>query len=82
MGYPKKTIGHRFLCIRNIITKYGSIGYCRYKTGRIYKSEVEGCITDEFGDKNQEWIEYPGDTDWKDVFRLIGNKRRSGPSKR
>jgi hypothetical protein len=75
MGYLKKTIGLRFLCIREVV-----FGLCdvKYRKGKIYKSEVEGCITNEDGEKNHEWIEYPEDTEWREVFRIIGNKRRSG----
>jgi hypothetical protein len=75
MGYLKKTIGFRFLCIREVV-----FGLCdvKYRKGKIYKSEVEGCITNEDGEKNHEWIEYPEDTEWRGVFRINGNKRRSG----
>ena len=70
MGNPKTTIGFRFLCTRNVSGLY--------LKGEVYKSEVEGCITNEFGNKYHVWIEYPGDTEWKNVFKVIGNKRRSG----
>jgi hypothetical protein len=75
MGYLKKTIGFRFLCISEVV-----FGLCdvKYRKGKIYKSEIEGCITNEDGEKNHEWIEYPEDTEWKNVFKIIGNKRRSG----
>ena len=75
MGNLKTTIGLRFLCIRDVV--FGSVDV-KYVKGLIYRSEVEGCITNEDGEKNHEWIEYPGDTEWKNVFRVIGNKRRSG----
>ena len=75
MGNPKTTIGIRFLCIQEVV-----FGRCdvKYRKGKIYKSEVEGCITNEDGCKDHEWIEYPEDTEWKNVFKIIGNKRRSG----
>ena len=75
MGNPKTTIGLRFLCIREIV-----FGLCdvKYRKGKIYKSEIEGCITNEDGEKDHEWIEDPKDFEWKNVFRIIGNKRRSG----
>ena len=75
MGNPKTTIGIRFLRIREVV-----FGLCdvKYRKGKIYKSEIEGCITNEDGCKDHEWIEYPGDIEWRDVFRIIGNKRRSG----
>lgn len=75
MGYLKKTIGFRFLCIREVVFGLDDV---KYKKGKIYKSEIDGCITNEDGEKNHEWIEYPEDTEWKNVFRIIGNKRRSG----
>ena len=74
MGYLKKTIGLRFLCIQDVIFGVDII----YKKGKIYKSEVEGCITNEEGNPCHEWIEGPDDEDWKAVFEVIGNKRRSG----
>ena len=75
MDNPKTTIGLRFLCIREVV-----FGLCdvKYRKGKIYKSEIEGCITNEDGEKNHEWIEDQGDTEWKNVFKVIGNKRRSG----
>jgi hypothetical protein len=75
MEYLKTTIGLRFLCTREVV-----FGLCdiKYKKGKIYKSEIEGCITNEDGCKEHEWIEYPGDPEWKNVFRIFGNKRRSG----
>ena len=75
MGNPKTTIGLRFLCIQEVV-----FGRCdvKYRKGKIYKSEIEGCITNEDGCKDHEWIEFPGDIEWRDVFRIIGNKRRSG----
>ena len=75
MGNPKTTIGIRFLCIQEVVFGLDDI---KYKKGKIYKSEVEGCITNEDGRKDHEWIEYPGDIEWRNVFRIIGNKRRSG----
>ena len=75
MGNPKTTIGLRFLCIREVV--FGSDDM-KYREGGIYKSEVEGCITNEDGEKNHEWIEDPKDFEWKNVFRIIGNKKRSG----
>ena len=75
MGYLKKTIGFRFLCIREVVFGLDDV---KYKKGKIYKSEIEGCITNEDRCKDHVWFEYPGDIEWRDVFRIIGNKRRSG----
>lgn len=69
-----KTLGKRFRCIQDVIFGIDTI----YKKGKIYKSEVEGCITNEEGNPCHEWIEGPDDEYWKTVFEIIGNKRRSG----
>lgn len=69
-----ETLGRRFLCLRDVTL--GTDIY--YFKGRIYKSEEEGCITNEYGEKNHCWIEDDYDISWKSFFTLIGNKRRSG----
>jgi hypothetical protein len=66
-----KLLGHRFLCLRDT-------GFEYYRKGKIYKSEKEGCITDEQGCKEHFWSVDKHDYIWKAVFTLIGNKRRSG----
>ena len=43
----------------------------RYIEGKIYKSEEEGCITDETGEKNHLWFD-----GIKTTFVLVHNKRR------
>ena len=65
-----KTLGKRFRCIQSVPDYYIE--------GKIYKSEVEGCITNEEGNTCHEWIEGPDDKYWKTTFEIIGNKRRSG----
>ena len=70
-----KTLGKKFRCIQDVI--FGGVDVI-YKKGRIYKSEVEGCITNEEGNQFHEWIEEPDDEYWKTIFEVIGNKRRSG----
>lgn len=69
-----ETLGRRFMCLRDIIL--GTDIY--YLKGRIYKSEEEGCITNEYGGKGHCWIEDDHDIYWKSCFTLMGNKRRSG----
>jgi len=69
-----KTLGKRFRCIQDVIFGVTTI----YKKGKIYKSEVEGCITNEEGNTCHEWLDGPDDEYWKIVFKVIGNKRRSG----
>jgi hypothetical protein len=44
----------------------------RYVEGKIYKSEREGCITDETGEKYHIWTGEPGEN----TFVLVHNKRR------
>ena len=56
-----KTLGKRFRCIQDVIFGVDVI----YKKGKIYKSEVEGCITNEEGNPCHEWIEGPDDEYWK-----------------
>ena len=75
MGNPKTTIGLRFLCLEDLI--FGS-DEVMYRGGKIYKSEVEGCITNEKGCKEHLWFDEDNDNLWKVWFRIIGNKRRSG----
>ena len=69
-----KTLGKRFKCIQDVIFGVDVM----YKKGEIYRSEVEGCITNEEGNKYHEWIEGLDDEEWRTVFEVIGNKRRSG----
>lgn len=70
-----KLLGHRFLCLRDIGLE-GEDLY--YRKGKIYKSEKEGCITNEQGCKKHFWAVDKHDNIWKAVFTLVGNKRRSG----
>ena len=63
----------RYRCIRTVYMQ-GHKDDIRYIEGKIYKSEIEGCITDETGLKNHVWAG-DGDTG-KDTFVLASNKRR------
>ena len=74
-----KTVGHRFLCLKDVV--FGSSDIM-YKAGKVYMSEVEGCITNEEGNRMHEWIENDYDIYWKQFFNIIGNKRRSGNFRR
>jgi len=69
-----KTLGKRFKCIQDVILGADVM----YKKGEIYKSEVEGCITNKGGNIYHEWVENSKDDYWKNVFTVIGNKKRSG----
>lgn len=45
--------GDKFLCIKAV--KMNGDGEVAYTNGRVYTSEVDGCLTDEQGDKLHEW---------------------------
>ena len=70
-----ETIGQKFLCTRTVIL--GTDVY--YIEGKIYKSEVTGCITNEGGNKEHEWgIDDEEETYWTHFFKQWrGNKRKS-----
>ena len=44
-------LGRCYRCIRTVYMKGGDPNDLRYIEGKIYKSEREGCITDETGEK-------------------------------
>ena len=47
-------IGDKFKCIKTLIpTGSGDIWYHK---GRVYQSDMDGCITDEDGDIDHMWI--------------------------
>ena len=46
----------------------------RYIEGKIYKSEIEGCITDETGLKEHIWT--GGGKILEETFIQVSNKRR------
>ena len=46
----------------------------RYIEGKIYKSEIEGCITDETGLKDHIWTR--GSKILEETFIQVYNKRR------
>ena len=64
-------LGRCYRCIRTVYMQ-GHKDDIRYIEGKIYKSEWEGCITDETGEKYHIWTgEHSEDT-----FVLVHNKRR------
>ena len=69
-----ETVGRKFLCISDVI--FGNDIVVFYKKGKIYKSEIQGCITNEEGNKEHLWIEDDYDIYWKSFFKIIGNKRK------
>jgi hypothetical protein len=50
----------------------GNSNDIRYIEGKIYKSEREGCITDETDEKYHIWTGDAGE----DTFVLVSNKRK------
>ena len=64
--------GRKYKCIRTVyMDNNPKLGDLRYIEGKIYKSEIEGCITDETGEKYHIWTGYHGE----DTFVLASNKR-------
>ena len=47
--------GSRWLCIKDVAMN-GDKTRIAYISGKIYRSEIDGCITDEFLDKHHFWI--------------------------
>lgn len=44
--------GDKFRCIKTLIYAGSDLWY---QKGRIYQSDIDGCITDEDGDIDHEW---------------------------
>lgn len=49
-------VGDKFLCIKSVIDNEERKPY---KIGEIYTSEIDGCITNEMGDRKHEWANAP-----------------------
>lgn len=49
-------VGDKFLCIKSVIDNEEQMPY---KIGEIYTSEIDGCITNEMGDRKHEWANAP-----------------------
>jgi len=62
--------GSRWLCIKDVVSVSGRIYY--YK-GKIYKSDFEGCITDEELDILHSWNKKT-----PQYFIRFGKNKRSG----
>ena len=66
--------GRKYRCIRTVYMNGDlKLGDLRYIEGKIYKSEIEGCITDETGLKEHIWS---GSKVFEETFALISNKRK------
>ena len=64
--------GRKYKCIRTVYMSNHKDDI-RYIEGKIYKSEIEGCITDETGLKDHIWT---GGRIFEETFTLVSNKRR------
>lgn len=72
--------GKSYLCKKTIVMRVWDGGKYRkgkkaYQEGKTYKSEFEGCVTDDSGNINHEWNDdpldiYPGYT-FSDVFEEV-----------
>lgn len=65
----RSKVGKRYRCVRTVCMNNNSRDI-RYIKGKVYKSEVEGCITDETGLKEHLWSKLEG------TFIRTSNKRR------
>ena len=52
-----------FLCVKDVVLKNTNIK--EYNEGQEYRSDIDGCITNEFDNENRQWS---GNT-WKQYFR-------------
>jgi len=66
-------LGRCYRCIRTVYM-CNHKDDIRYIEGKIYKSEIEGCITDETGLKDHIWT--GGSKILEETFTLVFNKRR------
>lgn len=57
--------GDRFLCVRNVVMK--DTNELAYIKGRVYTSELDGCLTDEAGTVKHWW---GGSTIFADHFKV------------
>lgn len=63
--------GRRYRCIRDV--RLGGIGEIVYIKDKIYKSEVNRCITDETGNKLHLWTSAKITSE---TFIPVSNKRK------
>lgn len=62
-------VGRRYKCIKTVYMN-GNQNDVRFIEGKVYRSEVEGCITDETGLKEHYWFNP------SEAFVLLSNKRK------
>ena len=65
--------GRKYKCIRTVYMSNHKDDI-RYIEDKIYKSEIEGCITDETGLKDHIWT--GGGKILEETFTQVSNKRR------
>lgn len=61
--------GDKFRCIKTLIYAHSDLWY---QKGKIYTSDMDGCITDEDGDIDHEWTKEEIE---KCFIPYISNKR-------
>ena len=65
--------GDKFRCIKTLIFASSNLWY---QKGKIYTSEMDGCITDEEGDIDHGWTGRRAEVEIKEYFiPYISNKR-------
>ena len=65
--------GDKFRCIKTLIYAHSDLWY---QKGKIYTSDMDGCITDEDGDIDHEWTGRNAEEEIEEYFiPYISNKR-------
>ena len=65
--------GDKFRCIKTLIYANSDLWY---QKGKIYQSDMDGCITDEDGDIDHEWTGRRAEDEIEEYFiSYISNKR-------
>ena len=65
--------GDKFRCIKTLIYANSDLWY---QKGKIYTSDMDGCITDEDGDIDHEWTGRRAEDEIEEYFiPYISNKR-------
>lgn len=66
--------GDKFRCIKTLIYANSDLWY---QKGKIYQSNMDGCITDEDGDIEHEWCSRRAEEELAEYFiPYVSNKRR------
>lgn len=69
--------GDKFVCTDDVVMDDGKVAY---KSGKIYTSEREDCITNEQGETFHSWeYEFIGDDKWQDYFQRYEEKHCCNP---